>query len=103
MDITHILKSKGVSKAELAKRMNTHNQNINKMLNNPTESTIRKIAEALEIAPCQLFSQPSDTDTNTADCTELLGVVRVGDKTYTANNLEELRAIVAELEKGRGV
>lgn len=55
MEISHILKRKGLTKTELALRLGIANQNVNKTLNNPTEATIRKIAEALEVSIGELF------------------------------------------------
>ena len=56
MDITNILKEKGISKAELAERLGIFSQNVNKMLINPTEATIKKIADAIGVPMWQLFA-----------------------------------------------
>lgn len=56
MDITSILKEKGITKAELAERLGIFSQNVNKMLINPTEATIKKIADAIGVPMWQLFA-----------------------------------------------
>lgn len=56
MDITSILKDKGITKAELAERLGIFSQNVNKMLINPTEATIKKIADAIGVPMWQLFA-----------------------------------------------
>lgn len=56
MDIIALLKEKGLTKSELAERLGIHNQNVNKMLANPTEATIKKIASALGVPIWQLFA-----------------------------------------------
>lgn len=58
MDIAVILKGRGLTKSELASRLGIANQNINKTFNNPTEATIRRIAEALGVPVWQLFVEP---------------------------------------------
>lgn len=60
MDIDFLLKTKGVTKVELANRMGMQKQNINKMLKNPTEATIKKIAEALDVKMWELFATKED-------------------------------------------
>ncbi len=60
MDISSILELKGISKSELAERLGIHNQNVNKMLKNPTEASIIKIANALDIAVWRLFASPEE-------------------------------------------
>lgn len=47
-----------MTKTEFAKRMGILSQNVNKLLSNPTESSIRKIADVLEIPVWQLFVSP---------------------------------------------
>lgn len=56
MDIDFLLKTKGVTKVELANRMGIQKQNVNTMLKNPTYTTLEKIAEALGVQMWELFA-----------------------------------------------
>ena len=55
MNIDRLLLEKNMTKAALADRIGIQRQNINALLNNPTEATIRRIANALEIPVARLF------------------------------------------------
>lgn len=55
MDISAILVERNMNKSQLANKLGVFNQNLNKMLSNPTESTIRRIADALGVPVWRLF------------------------------------------------
>lgn len=60
MDITKLLKEKNLTKAAFAERVGIASQNVNKTLANPTEQTIIKIAEALDVPVWRLFADPAE-------------------------------------------
>lgn len=66
MEIDNLLRSLGVTKAELARRMGVAPSNINSYLKNPSESNIRLIAGALNVPVGLLFNEKA---------TDLYGVV----------------------------
>ena len=93
MDISSLLKEQGLTKSELAERLGIHNQNVNKMLNNPTEATIRKIADALGVPVWQLFASREDVCIDS----DFFAVVRTSGVTKVFNNAAELKSFCESL------
>lgn len=56
MRTEEILKERNMPKAELARRLGVHRQNMNSLLRNPRLDYILKIAQALEVEPWELFA-----------------------------------------------
>lgn len=55
--IGQVLDQRGINKSELARRMNKHNQQVNRLIDNPKWETIEAVASAIGIAPWELFTQ----------------------------------------------
>ncbi len=55
--IEQVLDQRGINKSELARRMNKHNQQVNRLIDNPKWETIEAVANAIGIAPWELFTQ----------------------------------------------
>ena len=55
MNIDDLLKEKGLTKATLAEKMGIRSQNVNVSLRNPTEETMKKLADALGVEMWELF------------------------------------------------
>ena len=55
MNIDELLKEKGMTKAMLAEKMGIRSQNVNVSLRNPTEETMKKLADALGVEMWELF------------------------------------------------
>ena len=55
--IEQVLSQRGLNKSELARRMNKHNQQVNRLIDNPKWETIEAVASAIGIAPWELFTQ----------------------------------------------
>lgn len=55
MNIDDLLKEKGLTKAMLAEKMGIRSQNVNVSLRNPTEETMKKLADALGVEMWELF------------------------------------------------
>lgn len=68
MNIEALLQERGLKKSELAKMMDVNRQNINSLLNNPTLTTIEKIANALGVETWELFKSKEDMNSNTIIC-----------------------------------
>lgn len=71
----------------------------------PSYSSLCAIAAALDVEPWQLLAPPSVVEelkqaraTKEAGGAPLVGVVRLGRQTFTANSLDELRAVVRTIE-----
>ncbi len=86
-----LLKDKGLTKTAFSELLGIKKQNLNGLLKNPTLETMKKIAAALGCNISDLF-----TTANNADFTAL---VKSGQSYYSASTLEELKAIVTDLEK----
>lgn len=71
MNIDKLLVEKGMTKTMLAERMGIRSQNVNVALRNPTEETMKKIAEALGVEVWELFvseKEVEEKDKNTITC-----------------------------------
>lgn len=71
MNIDLLLKEKGMTKAMLAEKMGIRSQNVNVSLKNPTEETMKKIAEALGVEVWELFKpneSPASPGANSIIC-----------------------------------
>ena len=65
MNIDKLLSEKGMTKAMLAEKMGIRSQNVNVSLRNPTEDTMRKIADALGVEMWELFTEkPTNHESN---------------------------------------
>ena len=106
--IKEYLTKKGLTQKDIAEKLGVTQQSISATISRPSFPTLERIAAALGVEPWQLLAPPSvvaeveqarqaAATTGGSGC-PLVGVVRVGSDTYTANNLAELRAIVARLE-----
>lgn len=88
-NLNNILKQKGMTKVMLAERLGILKQNLNGLLKNPTLSTIKRIADALDVSPARLF-----VDDETAQTDELTADVYYNNVSYHATDLAGLEAIV---------
>ena len=69
MRIKEILKSKGMTVAELADKMGISRVSIsNKINGNPTLETLTNIAKALDVPVSELFEAPSKTEISCPHC-----------------------------------
>lgn len=84
-----ILKAKGLTKTALADRLGIKKQNLNGLLKNPTLSTIRRIADALDINPRELFAVGAD---------EVTALIECDGELFVAHDLRTLRQLVGDLE-----
>lgn len=94
MDISELLKQKNITKAELANRLGIHNQNVNKLLANPTEANIIKIADALGVSVGELFGESPNKPTNN----DFAAFVRSGGKCYYRDSLSGLEELIQKLK-----
>ena len=60
MNIDNLLKEKGITKTELARRLGISNQNVNANLRNPKEDSIRNIAKEIGVPVSVLFGEEDD-------------------------------------------
>ena len=65
MNIDNLLKEKGITKTELARRLGISNQNVNANLRNPKEDSIRNIAKAIGVPVSVLFGEEDDKNSIT--------------------------------------
>lgn len=84
-----LLKDKGLTKTAFSELLGIKKQNLNGLLKNPTLETMKKIAAALGCNISDLFTTATD----------FTALVKSGQSYYYASTLEELKAIVTDLEK----
>jgi transcriptional regulator with XRE-family HTH domain len=69
INIDSILKEKGLSKTDIAKRMDLSRESLYRILSgNPTLDNLNKLANALEIPLSELFEQPLNDIINCPHC-----------------------------------
>lgn len=84
--------------------------NISATISRPSFPTLERIATALDAEPWQLLAPPSVVEELKQARAQrsgvggggLVGVVRVGREIYTADTVQQLRAIVERLEREEG-
>lgn len=108
--IKDILSQKGMTQQELADLLGVSRPNVSATISRPSFTTLERIAEALEVEPWQLLAPPAVVEELKQARAQrsgvggvggggLVGVVRVGCEIYTADNVQQLRAIVERLER----
>ena len=102
-----MLAAKGLTQKEIAKKMGVTQSNISATISRPSFPTLERIAAALDVEPWQLLAPPSIVEELKQARAQrsgvggggLVGVVRVGCEIYTADTVQQLRAIVERLEE----
>lgn len=105
--IKDYLKKNGITQKELAQRLDVRQATVSATISRPSFPTLERIAAALEVEPWQLLAPPSVVEElkqtraqrSGGGCGALVGVVRVGGEIYTADTVQQLRAIVERLER----
>lgn len=108
--IKDFLKKNGITQTELAQRLDVRQATVSAIISRPSFPTLERIAAALEVEPWQLLAPPAVVEElkqaraqrSSGGGGALVGVVRVGGETYTADTVQQLRAIVERLEQGGG-
>ena len=91
---------------ELAQRLDVKQATVSAVISRSSFPTLERIATALEVEPWQLLAPPSVVEelkqarAQRSGGGGLVGVVRVGCEIYTADSVQQLRAIVEKLERG---
>lgn len=105
--IKDILSQKGITQQEIANKMGVSQASVSASISRPSFPTLERIAAALEVEPWQLLAPPSVVEELKQARAQrsgvggggLVGVVRVGCEIYTADTVQQLRAIVERLER----
>lgn len=106
LNIKEHLKASGKTAKELAEAVGISRVTASNIINNktaPSLETLRRMAEALGVPLWQLFASPEEVAARAQRSGVggggLVGVVRVGCEIYTADTVQQLRAIVERLEQ----
>lgn len=102
-----MLAAKGLTQKEIANKMGVTQSNISATISRPSFPTLERIAAALNVEPWQLLAPPvvveelkqARAQRSGVGGGGLVGVVRVGCEIYTADTVQQLRAIVEKLEQ----
>ena len=105
--IKEMLAAKGLTQKDVAKKIGVTQSNISATISRPSFPTLERIAAALDVEPWQLLAPPSVVEELKQARAQrsgvggggLVGVVRVGCEIYTADTVQQLRAIVERLER----
>nr|DAH90441.1 MAG TPA: helix-turn-helix domain protein [Bacteriophage sp.] len=105
--IKEYLQKNGITQKELADRLGVTQSNVSATISRPSFPTLERIAAALDVEPWQLLAPPAVVDELKQARAQraggggggLVGVVRVGCEIYTADTVQQLRAIVERLER----
>lgn len=97
MRIKEVLKEKGCTQQMLADKMNVSLSAVKQMVSaeSLTTSTLEKIAIALSVPVWQLFASPVEITGES----ELTALIQHKGDFYKASTIEELKKIMAEIEK----
>lgn len=109
MNILKIIQQHGESLTSLATKLGVTQPTLSNNLKRPSYTTLERIAAALDVEPWQLLAPPAVVEElkqareqRSAVGGGLVGVVRVGCEIYTADTVQQLRAIVERLERDKG-
>lgn len=102
-----MLSQKGITQQEIANKMGVSQASVSASISRPSFPTLERIAAALNVEPWQLLAPPSVVEELKQARAQrsgvggggLVGVVRVGCEIYTADTMQQLRAIVERLER----
>lgn len=105
--IKEMLAAKRLTQKEIAAKMGVTQSNISATISRPSFPTLERIAAALDVEPWQLLAPPAVVEELKQARAQrsgvggggLVGVVRVGCEIYTADTVQQLRAIVERLEQ----
>ena len=106
--IKDILTQKGMTQQDLADLLGVSRPSVSATISRPSFPTLERIAAALDVEPWQLLAPPAVVEEVKQARAQraggvggaLVGVVRVGGEIYTADTVQQLRAIVERLEQG---
>lgn len=102
-----MLAANGLTQKKIANKMGVTQSNIFATISRPSFPTLERIATALDVEPWQLLAPPAVVEELKQARAQrsgvggggLVGVVRVGCEIYTADTVQQLRAIVERLER----
>lgn len=99
-----------MTQQDLADLLGVSRPSVSATISRPSFPTLERIAAALDVEPWQLLAPPAVVEEVKQARAQresgvggaLVGVVRVGGEIYTADTVQQLRAIVERLEQGGG-
>ena len=90
--VKELCRQRGIQLKDLAQKMSIAPESLSRAINgNPQLSTIASIAENLEIPISELFAVKKQIPLN--------AIIVCKNKTYTAQNLSDLKLLINEIER----
>lgn len=88
--IDNLLKEKGLTKTDVAKRMNLSRESLYRILSgNPTLDNIVKLADAINVTVAELFLN---------DKSNISGVIKVGTDFHEINSISDIEKLLTEIK-----
>lgn len=94
-NVETLLNERKMKKADLAREIGVHRQNIAGMLKNPTLESMKKIASALGVDVWQLFISPEEACGSIPN-DDFVAMIRFRGELYQAESIAELEKLIAE-------
>lgn len=92
--IKEILKMRGMTQTDLAKKMGTSQETVSRQINgNPTLKTLSDMAAALEVPVRELF-------TMTTDGNDLYGFIEYRGEVYKIASIKDLERLLTKVVEG---
>lgn len=100
MDIKSIIKEKGYTIQEVAKKMGVNRVTLTLTLQgNPTYKKLKEIADAINCDIVDFFRDEANSSSPHQEKGELTALIQHKEDFYKATTIEELEKIIAEIKK----
>lgn len=95
--VKEILQERGIKMKEMAEHINVTPESLSRALNgNPQYSTLKKIADYLNISVRDLFREEKTEQVNSVQVKEMKSCIFYNDEMFTFNTRAELEAFLKE-------
>ena len=90
--IKELCKQKGITLSDVAKKAGIARETLSRQVSgNPTLKTLSEVSRVLDVPIYELFT----------DIDRIIGSVRIGNKTYLINSIQDLESLVEMLKSNK--